>query len=279
VTLRRRLSGSALALAALLASCAPLTGTQSTASPDLLSGTYNVKGGGAALEVFQGLSDAFRKQHPTVRFSFEDVGSAAGMKLAATGDVDLATSSAIPSADITNSLVVVPVGASGTAVIVNAANSVTALTKTQVRDIFAGSVVTWSAVGGGPEPIIVVIREATSALRGNFDAYFFGGKGVYRADAIELNTGDDIVRAVTSRTGVISMLTISAAVLGDQRIRALTIDGIAASKINITTGRYPVTRPLFLVYNEKYLKPGIAAFLEFVRGPDGQRIIEQVTGG
>ena len=229
--------------------------------------------------MFLALTDGFRKQHPTVRFTFEDVGSSAGMKLAAGGNIDLATSSAIPTPDITNSLVVVPVGSSGTAVVVNAANPVTALTKAQVRDIFSGTITSWSGVGGAADPIIVVIRESTSALRGNFDAYFFGGKGVYRSDAIELNTGDDIVRAVTSRTGVISMLTISGAMLGDQRIRALTIDGVAPSKTNITSGRYPVIRPLFLVYNEKHLKPAIAAFLEFVRGADGQHIIELVTTG
>jgi phosphate transport system substrate-binding protein len=201
------------------------------------------------------------------------------MKLAATGEVDLATSSAVPSADIASSVTVVPVGSSGTAVIVNALNPVRMLTKTQVRDIFAGTVVTWSAVGGAPEQIIVVIREATSALRGNFDAYFLGGKGVYRADAIELNTGDDIVRAVVSRVGVVSMLTISASLLSDTRIRPVAIDGVAATKENISAGRYPVVRPLFLVYNPKRVKPAIAAFLDFVRGAEGRRSVDLVTTG
>ncbi len=266
-----------LLLAALLvgASCA---GTPAS-TPDPLAGTYAVKGGGAALDVFQALSDAFRKQHPLVRFQFEDIGSQPGMKLAANGDVDLATSSAVPPADITNLVTVVPVGSSGTAVIVNAANPIKGLTKTQVRDVFAGTIQNWSSVGGASEPIIVVIREATSALRSNFDAYFFGGKGTYRADAIELNTGDDIVRAVTSRTGVVSMLTVSVSMFAEPRMRALNIDGVGPTKENITAGKYPVVRPLFLVYNEKHLKPAIAAFLEFVRGADGQHIIEVVTTG
>jgi ABC-type phosphate transport system substrate-binding protein len=87
------------------------------------------------------------------------------------------------------------------------------------------------------------------------------------------------VRAVTSRTGVVSMLTVSAGMFAEPRIRALTIDGIAPTKENITGGKYPVVRPLFLVYNEKKLKPAIAAFLEFVRSADGQHIIEVVTTG
>ena len=270
---RRPFIAPGLALAVLIASCG------GKPSSDPLAGTYEVKGGGAALEVFQALSDGFRKQHPAVKFTFEDVGSAAGMKLAATGDVDLATSSAAPPADITNSVVVVPVGASGTAVIVGAANRVTALTKVQVRDIFAGQLTNWSAVGGDPAKIVVVVREATSALRGNFDAYFFGGKGTYVSDAIELNTGKEIIRAVTSGTGVISMVTISSTVLGDTRIRALTIEGVAPTRENVSSGRYPVIRPLFLVYSEKYVKPAIAAFLAFVRSADGKQIIEHLTTG
>ncbi len=270
---RRPFIAPGLAIAVLIASCG------GKPSSDPLAGTYEVKGGGAALEVFQALSDGFRKQHPAVKFTFEDVGSAAGMKLAATGDVDLATSSAAPPADITNSVIVVPVGASGTAVIVGAANRVTALTKVQVRDIFAGQLTNWSAVGGDPAKIVVVVREATSALRGNFDAYFFGGKGTYASDAIELNTGDEIIRAVTSGTGVISMVTISSSVLGDTRIRALTIEGIAPTRENVGSGRYPVIRPLFLVYSEKYVKPAIAAFLAFVRSADGKQIIEHLTTG
>lgn len=264
-----------LAIAIVLASCS------ATASPsgDPLAGTYTVRGGGAAADVFTALSDAFRKQHPTVKFTFEDVGSIAGMKLVATGDVDLATSSAIPPADITNAVTVVPVGASGTAVVVNAANKVTALTKTQVRGIFAGEIRDWSAVGGEPGKILIVVREASSALRSNFDAYFFGGKGAYAADAIELNSGGEVVRAVTSRTEVVSMLTLSASMRNDQRLRALTIDGVAPTQNNVGLGLYPVIRPLYVVYNEKHLRPAVAAFLEFVRSPDGKRVIESTTTG
>jgi phosphate transport system substrate-binding protein len=173
----------------------------------------------------------------------------------------------------------VPVGTSGTAVVVGAANRVTALTRTQVRDIFAGQITNWSEVGGDAGKIVVVIREAGSALRSNFDAFFFGGKGTYAPDAIELSTGAEIIRAVTSRAGVISMVTISGSLLADTRLRSLAIDGVAPNKDNITAGRYPLVRPLYLVYSEKYVKPAVSAFLSFVRSAEGQRIVELVTTG
>jgi phosphate transport system substrate-binding protein len=267
----------ALTLSALLlAACASRT-TAPSAAPDPLAGTYVVKGGGAPLDVFTALSDEFRKQHPTVRFTFSDVGSAAGMRLAATGEVDLATSSAPPPPELRDKVGLVPVGVSGTGVIVNAANPVTTLTRTQVRDIFSGAIADWSDVGGNREKIIVVIRESTSALRSNFDAYFFDGKPAYPSTAVELNSGTDIVAAVSARTGVISMVTLTEKIRSDQHVRFLSLDGVAPTKKNVQSGAYPVLRPLYLVRNAQQVTPAIAAFLDFVRGAEGQRIIESIT--
>jgi len=266
----------ALTLSALLAACASRT-TAPIAVPDPLAGTYVVKGGGAPLDVFAALSDEFRKQHPTVRFTFSDVGSAAGMRLAATGEVDLATSSAPPPPELRDKVGLVPVGVSGTGVIVNAANPVTDLTRMQVRDIFSGAVADWSDVGGNREKIIVVIRESTSALRSNFDAYFFDGKPAYPSTALELNSGTDIVAAVSARTGVVSMVTLTEKIRSDQHVRFLSLDGVAPTKKNVQTGAYPVLRPLYLVRNAQQVVPAIAAFLDFVRSPEGQRIIESIT--
>jgi len=276
VSARRALAAGLTACALILGACAPRT-TAPSAAPDPLAGTYVVKGGGAPLDVFTALSDEFRKQHPTVRFTFSDIGSAAGMRLAASGEVDLATSSAPPPPELRDKVGLVPVGISGTGVIVNAANPVINLTRLQVRDIFSGAIMDWSDVGGSREKIIVVIREATSALRGNFDAYFFDGKPAYVSGALELNSGTDIVAAVSARTGVVSMVTLTEKIRSDQHVRFLALDGVTPTKKNLQSGAYPVLRPLYLVRNAQRVMPAIAAFLEFVRSPEGQRIIENVT--
>ena len=41
----------------------------------------------------------------------------------------------------------------------------------------------------------------------------------------------------------------------------------------------PVVRPLFLVYNEKHMRPAIAAFVDFVHSGEGQHIIDLATIG
>lgn len=271
-------SGIAAGLAlALVVACAPVTTPQATKDP--LAGTYVVAGGGAPLDVFNALASGFEVYHPTVRFQFNDVGSAAGMKLAASGGIDLATSSATPAPEIAASLTLVPVGASGTAVIVNAQNTVTTLTKAQVRAIFSGTETAWSGVGGSGGKIIVVVREATSALRSNFDSYFFEGKGTYAKDAIELNSGDDVLHAVAGQSEVVGMITVDSRLRAEPRVRALAIDGVAPTKENVVAGRYPVRRPLFLVYNEKLAKPAVTAFIAYVKSDEGKTIVDRVTVG
>lgn len=248
-------------------------------APDPIAGTYVVKGGGAALDVFNALVDGFRGQHPGFKAAFEDIGSTAGMKLVASGDVDLATSSAVVPPDLTGQVTGVPVGSSGTAVIVNASNPITGLNKQQVRDVFSGTTADWSALGWNRAKIIVVVREPTSALRANFDSYFFGGTAKFVPDAIELNSGPDVVRAVASREAVVGMVTIDVNMRAEKAIRALAIDGVAPTKENVSAGKYPVVRPLFLVYKPAAVRKGIAAFIDFVRSPAGQRIIESATSG
>ena len=264
-------------VALVLGACS--TPRLATPTADPLSGSYVVKGGGAALEVYQALVDGFNVLHPTVRFGFEDVGSGSGMKLAASGDVDLATSSATAAPDIASRLTLVPVGSSGTAVIVNAQNPISALSKTQVHDLFSGTTTQWSALGSPVGTVFPVIREVSSALRGNFDAYFFDGKAKMAAGAVELNTGDDMLRAVASASGVIGMVTITKQMRAESRVRPVAIDGMLPTRENITSGRYPVQRPLFLAYNAALAKPAITAFIAYVTGPEGQRIVGRMTAG
>jgi len=72
-------------------------------------------------------------------------------------------------------------------------------------------------------------------------------------------------------------LTLTEKIRSDQHVRFLSLDGVAPTKKNVQTGAYPVLRPLYLVRNAQQVVPAIAAFLDFVRSPEGQRIIESIT--
>jgi phosphate transport system substrate-binding protein len=266
-----------LALAALLvASCG---GANPIARPtdDPLAGTFVLKGGGGALDAVKALTSGFSVSHPTVIWQgFDDVGSDAGVSLTVSGNVDLGYISRDLRSTEKGTVETIPVGASGTGVGVNTSNSVKALTKEQVAKIFTGQITDWKDVGGTPGKIRVLLREPESSTRSAFESYFFGStKPVYSKDAIEVFQIDETLKALTSFKDSIGMMTMNAKAFSTGDVRMLTIDSIAATRDTLANGTYPIRRPLYFVAHTDpaKVKPTVKAFLDFVKGPEGQKIL------
>lgn len=247
---------------------------------DPLSGTYVVKGGGGAIDNVRALTMAFSKVHPNVVWQgFDDVGSDAGVKLTVDGQVDIGYISRDLKAPEKGTVDSIPIGASGTGVGVNATNGVKALTKDQVRKIFTGEITDWKDVGGNPGKIRVLLREPESSTRSAFESYFFGStKPVYAKDAIEVFQIEETLKTIGSFKDSIGMLTMNAQSFGSADVKLLTIDNVAATRENLTNGSYPIRRPLYFVFNTdaSKLKSGIKAFIDWVKGPEGQKVISSL---
>jgi phosphate transport system substrate-binding protein len=244
---------------------------------DPIGGTYVIKGGGGAIDSVKALTTAFTKLHPTVVWQgFDDVGSDAGVKLTIENTVDVGYISRDLKAAEKGTVETISIGASGTGVGVNAANSVKALTKDQVKKIFAGEITDWKDVGGTPGKIRVLLREPEASTRTAFEGYFFGtAKPVYAKDAIEVFQKDETLKAISSFKDAIGMMTMTADTFASADVKLLTIDNIAATRTTLADGTYPIRRPLYLTHNTDLtkLKPAIKAFIDWVKGPDGQKVI------
>ena len=264
------------ALGVLVASCGGAV-LQPKATDDPIAGTYVIKGGGGAIDSVRALTGAFTKAHPTVIWQgFDDVGSPAGVKLAIDGSIDIGYISRDLTAAEKGIVESIPIGASGTGVGVNAANTVKGLTKDQVAKIFTGQITDWKDVGGNPGKIRVLLREPEASTRAAFESYFFGStKPVYAKDAIEVFQIDETVKAIGSFKDSIGMMTMNATAFSAADMKLLTIDNVAATRETLSNGTYPIRRPLYLVHNTDptKLKPAIKSFIEWVKGTDGQKII------
>jgi phosphate transport system substrate-binding protein len=266
---------SLITAAALFAVSCAGAALPTPATPDPLAGQYIVNGGGGALDNVKALADAFQKQHPTITWQgLADIGSNAGVNLVVSGETDLGYISR-DLLDVEKGKVeALPIGASGTAVAVASNNTIKSLTKDQVAKIFTGAVTDWKDVGGTPGKIRILIRESGAATRSAFEAYFFDGKKpAYAPNAVEVTTYDETVKAINSFKESIGMVTMNAATFGNTTIAFATIDGVAASRENLNSGKYQVRRPLYLVYDPAKAKPAIKAFVDFVKGPEGQKIL------
>lgn len=267
----------AVALGVSLAACG--SAAQPSPSPSAtamtISGTYVASGASAGLSVVQALTSGFTKAHPSVVFEVKTVDTESSVVLVSAGDSDLGFIGRDLRPEEQGKVATVLIGASGTAVAVNAANPVKDLTKQQVADIFSGRITNWKDVGGDAGPIKVFVRESGSSTRATFESYFFGGKPTYSKDVLEVTESDNTVKAIAGFKGGIGMVTLNQKSLDDRTIRLPSVNGTPATLESLRADRWPIRRPTNLVYgvDESRLKPAIKAFLDWMKGPEGQKII------
>ena len=264
-------AGIALALL-MLAACGAAVPAAPT--PEPLSGTYTASGGGGALPAVQALTARFKELHPEVNWIVAESGSNSAIKLVVSNTIDVGfVSRALTDAE-KGQVTGIPIGFSGTAVVVNAANSVTNLSREQLRQIYSGEVMSWTELGGTEPTIRAYIREPNAATRQTFEAYLFGGAvPAYGKNVIQQTEVEAMLTAVNSFRGAIGIASTGSRTASDARVKMIKIDGVAATQENIASGAYKIVRPLALIYaNTAELKPAVRAFFEFAKSAEGQRI-------
>ena len=262
----------------VVALVASACGGASTPPPDPLAGVYRIGGGDAALSVVQALADAFAAKHPGIKFTYDtSIGSDGGVNLAAQQVFDLGMASRELTASESEIVDRVLVGVAGTGLVVHQTNTLKDLTTAQVESIYSGKVSDWSALGLSKAlPVIPLVREKGSSARATFENYVYGGKPTYGGGVLEIQGGDQIRQAVAGQPGAIGMVGVTGDEASPTGTRIVTIDGISATKLALRDGTYKLRRPLYLVYSRTgEQRPGMAEFLTFIRGADGQRITDR----
>ena len=268
-----RLAALAVGLAFVAAACGG-QGQRGTPTADPLAGRYTATGGGGALAAITALTKRFAELHPGVVWQVDETGSDAGVNLATSAAVDFGFTSRAITADEATKLKSVGIGLAGTCVIVNSSNTLTGLTKDQVREVFAGQITNWKQLGGDDLQIKVFVREANAATRGSFESYFFGGKATYSKDVTEVHELEQTLKAVGSFRASVGMATASKRTATESTVKVLAIDGVLPTPENLVNGSYKIGRPLLIVYpvDDSKVRPGIKAFLDWVRGAEGQAV-------
>jgi phosphate transport system substrate-binding protein len=243
-------------------------------TPDPLSGTYTASGGGGALPAVQALTARFKELHPAVNLIVSESGSSSAIKLVLSGTIDVGFVSRELTEAEQQQVVGIPIGFTGTAVVVNSANPVMNLNREQLRKIYSGEITNWSALASGDQMIRPYIREAKAATRQTFEAYLFAGAvPAYGKNVVEQVEVEAMLGAVNSFRGAIGIASTGSRTSSDARVKIVQIDGVAATQENIASGAYKIVRPLALIYGRSSeLKPTIRAFFEFVKSAEGQRI-------
>lgn len=152
----------------------------------------------------------------------------------------------------------------------NPKNPVKNLTTHQLKLIFTGGIKNWKEVGGNDEPIRVLIRNPNSGTFLYFKEHILGGAS-YLKDARTLATTNNIVAEILQHENAIGY---GGNAYGPN-VYHCRINGIRPTEGNIRRDLYPISRYLFL-YSIQKPEPVVAAFVDWVLSPAGQKIVRDV---
>lgn len=167
----------------------------------------------------------------------------------------------------------VVVALDGIAIVVNRANPINAIMRSQIAQLFAGEVSSWPTGALSGKDIVVLSREAGSGTRDAFETMSMNGTRVTRT-AIVLPSEADIVDYIAKHPEAIGYTSMGALT---SEVRALMVDDVPLTPQTVENLKYPFVRTLAFIVPQAP-DPGIQKFIDFVLGSEGQRIVMQRFG-
>jgi len=165
----------------------------------------------------------------------------------------------------------------GLAVIVNPANPVRELTKTEIAAIFSGAVHDWSELGGPPLPINIHARDDNSGTYDTFKSLVLEPNDAVLAGAAQrYESSTELSDRVASDPGAIGFIGLS-------YIRNAVALGVAESQLTpaivptaftVSTEDYPLARRLYFYVPATTSNRSVRDFVQFALSDTGQQVVE-----
>jgi phosphate transport system substrate-binding protein len=241
-----------------------------------LAGNTTVKGSDTMVVLAQRWAEAWMQKQPAKKVQVTGGGSGTGIAALINGTTDIATASRAMKAEEKSKL---PAGAAavettvardGVAIYVNGANPIESLTVEQLRGIYLGDLTNWKQVGGKDAPIVLYSRENSSGTYVFVKEHVLKGED-FAAQAQTLPGTAAVVNAVSKEKNGIGYGGGAYA----RGVKELKVEGIAPTKEAVLSGKYPLSRPLFL-YTKGAPAGEIKEFIDFCLSAAGQKIVSEV---
>jgi len=221
-------------------------------------------------------ADAYQKQKG-ITISLSGGGATRGIRAAASGMADLGGSCRPAKPDLSDEekgVKMTQVAWDALVIIVHPDNPVNNLTTDQASAIFKGKMRNWKDVGGQIGPIKVVVR------RGKINGVGYMARNLLFNDAnfnfypraISLKSSGPVEKAIERTKNAIAITGVSSAI--KRKVKILKLNGLAPSKANIISAKYPYFRPLYLMTRGEPIGETLT-FLDWVISPAGQKVISE----
>ena len=258
-------------LAVLLLSCGGDAGGRSQIKQKLV-----ITGSSTIAPLMVEIGRRFEAENPGTRIDVQTGGSSRGVRDASQGLADIGmVSRALKPAD--GPLLPFIIAHDGIGLIVHQTNPVQELSREQVIAIYTGKITRWAEVGGPDLPITVVSKAEGRSTLELFLAYYGLENTQIRAQII-IGDNEQGIKTVAGNPGAIGYVSIGTAEYDIEQgvaIRLLPVEGVAATRENVSNQTFPLSRQLNLVTAEK--PEGLAkTFIDFAQSDTVADIIEDL---
>jgi len=234
-----------------------------------------IKGSTTVLPITQAALEAYMKAHPGVNISLSGGGSGEGIKGLIDRTADIATSSREIKAkevELAKKKSVDPiahtVAIDALIPIVHPRNKVDGLTIDQLSQIYQGKIRNWKEVGGDDLQIVVVSRDSSSGTFETWGHLVLNNAKVSPRAQMQASNGA-IVQAISKNRYAIGYIGMGYL---NRSVKALTVNGVQASKKTALSKEYPIARPLYM-YTDGQPTGVVAGFINFVLSHAGQKLV------
>lgn len=230
--------------------------------------------------ISKAFADFYKENHSGVNITISESGSGNGVKSLMNNACDIANMSRFMKPAEFKSCVdkgILPVAHvvafDGLAVVVNPKNPVKALTVSQIADIYTGKISNWKQLGGEDAKIVVVSRDTNSGTYETFNELVLK-KAAITKDAEYVGSNGQARTRVNTTKNAIAYVGLG---FVDDTVKPLSVEGILPTAKSISTGKYPIARPLYMFTNG-YPKMGsdVYNFVTLHLSKEGREIVSDL---
>ena len=250
------------------------------------AGNITVKGSDTMVILAQKWAETYMGKHAEAKIQVTGGGSGVGLGALQNNQTDIANSSRpIKPAEISACIKAFnkkpreyKVCLDGLSVYVNSANPLTELSLEQLEKIFTGKVKNWKEVGGQDLPITVVSRENSSGTYEFFKEHVLKGQD-FAASAQTMAGTAAVLQSLSQEPKAIGYGGAAYGLKGAKALKIKKDDSspaIEPTEATVLSGTYPIWRYLNVYLNPEIDKGEIAAYLNWIRSDEGQKIVKEV---
>ncbi|HLA28693.1 MAG TPA: substrate-binding domain-containing protein [Syntrophales bacterium] len=259
-------------LTALLFVGSIFTGTASASFKEALI----ITGTGSSIGIMQLMAKGFQKKHPSVTVRvLPSIGNTGAIKAVNEDKIDIGLSNRpLKPEEWSTKIIEEPYGRTAFIFGVQDSNPAIGFTLAEIEEIYAGKRKTW--------PDGTLIRLILRPVGNGFSAYLAsinpGLKSAYEKAHSILgvfvgNTDQEAAEHIEKTPGSFGTTSGSLIAAEKRKIKALSVDGAAPTRSNVSTGKYPYAMTLSLIYKRDKYRGSIKDFIEFVFSRDGQKLL------